>query len=124
MGDQVIGHNVQYIQGLAAFIHVGEVTVHNTGISLLLSTSVWVLVSPPIERQETRPVPEGVFFLMRVKFFFSTFIYTDLIYRVCCWKIQKLNTTETKKKIKKKRREKKSRTKGLNLTITKNGSIF
>ena len=49
---------------------------------------------------------------MRVKFFFfSTFIYTDLIYRVCCWKIQKLNTTETKKKIKKKRREKKSITK-------------
>ena len=25
-------------------------TVHNTGISLLLSTSVWVLLSPPIER--------------------------------------------------------------------------
>ena len=39
--------------------------------------------------------------------FFSTFIYTDLTYRVCCWKIQKLNTTETEKKIKKKRREKK-----------------
>ena len=32
-----------------------EVTVHNTGISLLLSTSVWVLSSPPIERRETRP---------------------------------------------------------------------
>ena len=32
-----------------------EVTVHNTGISLLLSTSVWVLLSPPIERRETRP---------------------------------------------------------------------
>ena len=25
-------------------------TVHNTGISLLLSTSVWVLLSPSIER--------------------------------------------------------------------------
>ena len=25
-------------------------TDHNTGISLLLSTSVWVLLSPPIER--------------------------------------------------------------------------
>ena len=25
-----------------------EVTVHNTGIGLLLSTSVWVLLSPPI----------------------------------------------------------------------------
>ena len=34
---------------------VEEVTVHNTGISLLLSTSVWVLLSPPIERRETRP---------------------------------------------------------------------
>ena len=75
MGDQVIGHNVQYIQGLAAFIHVGEVTVHNTSISLLLSTSVWVLVSPPIERQETRPVPEGVFFLMRVNFFFHIYLH-------------------------------------------------
>ena len=57
-------------------------------------------------------------------FFFATFIYTDLIYRVCCWKIQKLNTTETEKKIKKKTKRKKSITKGLNLTITKNGSIF
>ena len=34
---------------------VEEVTVHNTGISLLLSTSVWVLLSPPIESRETRP---------------------------------------------------------------------
>ena len=58
-----------------------------------------------------------------IDFFFATFIYTDLIYRVCCWKIQKLNTTETEKKIKKTKR-KKSITKGLNLTITKNGSIF
>ena len=33
-----------------------EVTVHNTGISLLLSTSVWVLLSPPIESRETRPM--------------------------------------------------------------------
>ena len=32
-----------------------EVTVYNTGIILLLSTSVWVLLSPPIERRETRP---------------------------------------------------------------------
>ena len=32
-----------------------EVTFHNTGISLLLSTSVWVLLSPPIECRETRP---------------------------------------------------------------------
>ena len=30
-------------------------TDHNTGISLLLSTSVWALLSPPIERWETRP---------------------------------------------------------------------
>ena len=28
-----------------------QLTVHNTGVSLLLSTSVWVLLSPPIERQ-------------------------------------------------------------------------
>ena len=34
---------------------VEEVTVHNTGISLVLSTSVWVLLSPPIESRETRP---------------------------------------------------------------------
>ena len=32
-----------------------ETTGHNTGISLLLSTSAWVLLSPPIERRETRP---------------------------------------------------------------------
>ena len=32
-----------------------QLTVHNTGISLLLSTSVWVLLSPPTERRETRP---------------------------------------------------------------------
>ena len=34
--------------GLAPFV-VEEVTVHNIGISLLLSISVWVLLSPPIE---------------------------------------------------------------------------
>ena len=32
-----------------------KVTDHNTGISLLLSISVWVLLSPLIECQETRP---------------------------------------------------------------------
>ena len=32
-----------------------EVTAHNPGTSLLLSTSVWVLLSHPIERRETRP---------------------------------------------------------------------
>ena len=32
-----------------------EVTDHNTGISQFLSTSLWVLLSPLIERQETRP---------------------------------------------------------------------
>ena len=42
-------------------------------------------------------------------FIFSTFIYTDLIYRVCCWKIQKLNTTETGKKMIKKNEEKKKK---------------
>ena len=31
-------------------------TVHNTSISLLLSTSVWVLLSPSVERWETRPM--------------------------------------------------------------------
>ena len=31
-------------------------TVHNIGISLLLSTSVWVLFRPPIEHWETRPM--------------------------------------------------------------------
>ena len=30
-----------------------EITGHNTGISLLLSTSVWVSLSPPIELPET-----------------------------------------------------------------------
>ena len=43
-----------YLLGLAPLV-VEEVTVHNTGISLLLSTCVWVLLSPPIERRETRP---------------------------------------------------------------------
>ena len=32
-----------------------QLTVHSTGISPLLSTNVWVLLSPPIERRETRP---------------------------------------------------------------------
>ena len=31
-----------------------EVTVHNTGVSLLLSTSVCVVLSPPIEHRETK----------------------------------------------------------------------
>ena len=37
-------------------IHSLQLTDHNTGISLLLSTSVWVLLGPPIERRETRPM--------------------------------------------------------------------
>ena len=32
-----------------------QLTVHDTDISLLLSTSVWVLSGRPIERRETRP---------------------------------------------------------------------
>ena len=32
-----------------------EITGHNTGINLLLLTSVWVLLNPPTERRETRP---------------------------------------------------------------------
>ena len=32
-----------------------QLTDHNTGISLLLSTSAWVLLSPPITCRETRP---------------------------------------------------------------------
>ena len=31
------------------------ITGHNIGKSLLLSTNVWILFSPPIERPETRP---------------------------------------------------------------------
>ena len=31
-------------------------TVHNTSISLLFSTSVWVLLSLPIEHRESRPM--------------------------------------------------------------------
>ena len=46
--------NTWFLLGLAPFVGE-EVTVHNTGISLLLSTSVWVLLSSPIERRETRP---------------------------------------------------------------------
>ena len=34
--------------GLAPFV-VEEMTVHNTGISLLSATSVWVLLSPPTD---------------------------------------------------------------------------
>ena len=45
----------QLQQALLYRFVVEEVTVHNTGISLLLSTSVWVLLSHPIERRETRP---------------------------------------------------------------------
>ena len=52
------GHCYRFPQLQQALLYrfvVEEVTVHNTGISLLLSTSVWVLLSPPIERRETRP---------------------------------------------------------------------
>ena len=42
-------------RGPKLIVPLEEVTDHNTGISLLLSTSVWVLLSPPIERRETRP---------------------------------------------------------------------
>ena len=51
------GHCYRFPQLQQALLYrfvVEEVTVHNTGISLLLSTSVWVLLSPPIERRETR----------------------------------------------------------------------
>ena len=47
--------------------------------------------------------------VIKRQIFFSTFTYTDLIYRVCCWKIQKLNTTETEKKIKKKKTKRKKK---------------
>ena len=36
-------------------VHLEKVTVHNIGISLLLSISVWVLLSSLIERRETIP---------------------------------------------------------------------
>ena len=36
-------------------VHPLQLTDHNTSISLLLSTSAWVLLSPPIERRETKP---------------------------------------------------------------------
>ena len=52
------GHCYRFPQLQQALLYrfvVEEVTVHNTGISLLLSTSVWVLLSPQIERRETRP---------------------------------------------------------------------
>ena len=52
------GHCYRFPQLQQALLYrfvVEVVTVHNTGISLLLSTSVWVLLSPPIERRETRP---------------------------------------------------------------------
>ena len=37
-------------------VHPLQLTDHNTGISLLLSTSAWVLLSPPIECREIRPM--------------------------------------------------------------------
>ena len=40
-------HNVFFVWDIKL---CPQVTVHNTGISLLLSTSVWVLLSPPIEQ--------------------------------------------------------------------------
>ena len=52
------GHCYRFPQLQQALLYrfvVEEVTVHNTGISLLLSTSVWVLLSSLIERRETRP---------------------------------------------------------------------
>ena len=39
-------------------VHPLQLTDHNTGINLLLSTSVWVLLSPLIERRETGPTAE------------------------------------------------------------------
>ena len=47
-GAQEIGHVVP--SRLAPFVGE-EVTIHNTGISLLLSTSVWFLLRPTIERR-------------------------------------------------------------------------
>ena len=52
------GHCYRFPQLQQALLYrfvVEEVTVHNTSTNLLLSTSVWVLLSPPIERRETRP---------------------------------------------------------------------
>ena len=54
-GAQATGH---VVPSRSRSLVVDEVTVHNTGISLLLSTSVWVLLSPPIERRETRPTAQ------------------------------------------------------------------
>ena len=51
-GEQVV--NTWSPLGQAPFVGE-EVTVHNTGISLLLSISVWVLLSSTIEGRETRP---------------------------------------------------------------------
>ena len=52
MGAQAIGHVVPSRPGSLCR---EEVTVHNTDNSLLLSTRVWVLLSPPIGHRETRP---------------------------------------------------------------------
>ena len=75
----------------------------------------------------TLPGWENVFTFITVLtpiIFFSTFIYTDLIYRVCLLENTKAKYNGNGEEDKKKQREKKSITKGLNLTITKNGSIF
>ena len=37
-------------------VHPLKLIDHNTGISLLLLTSAWVLLSPPIACRETRPM--------------------------------------------------------------------
>ena len=42
--------------GLMLGVYLLQLTDHNTGISLLLSTSAWVLLSSPTERRETRPM--------------------------------------------------------------------
>ena len=49
------GLDTNGILGPMLGVHPLQLTDHNTGISLLLSTSVWVLLSPSIACQETRP---------------------------------------------------------------------
>ena len=65
---------------LASFLGE-EVTIHNTGISLLLSASVWVLLSPPIEHRETLP-----FQIWHFLFFDSHSVHVEAFVRLRAWK--------------------------------------
>ena len=57
------GLDTNWTLGSMLGVHPLELTDHNIGISLLLSTNVWVLLSSPIEHQAFGPIGARFFSL-------------------------------------------------------------